>query len=92
MNKLSFSESGYIIPNSKIYPKSGKGIRCGTCYYYKYYDKFLSKGKCAIVNGEINTQGCCNLWTNTGDIEDLNFLSGKDILKKLKGNKNFKTN
>lgn len=70
--KLTKTQSGYINPPDKsIQPSKGKGIRCGTCVFYK-------NKRCRIVTGQVQSQGCCNLWSH-GDKLHFNFDCGRDI-------------
>lgn len=70
-------ESGYINPPPvKIRPAKGKGIRCGTCIFYK--ENTATKGQCSLVKGQLHPHGCCNLWSYTGKI-DTSFSCGKDL-------------
>lgn len=67
--KLTKKESGYVPPF--------ESIRCGTCKYYKIQTSFT--GKCAIVDGKIHSDACCNLWTLHGKNVNTDFICGQDI-------------
>jgi len=72
MTKLTKKQSGFIKPPPQsLWSPHNKGIRCGTCVFYK-------DNKCKIVQGQIHPQACCNLWTHTGEL-NLDFSCGKDI-------------
>lgn len=79
--RLDKVEAGYIDPPPKRrWPAKGRGIRCGTCVY------FSDEGKCAIVEGDIHGQGCCNLWTDESNQDVSDFLSAEDIEDILRDN------
>lgn len=64
--KATKIESGYI--------SAKPSIRCGTCRFFSSERK-----SCQIVQGKIDANGCCNLWTGFGKNIDLKYASGKDI-------------
>lgn len=72
MSKLTKQESGYVTPPKKLWSPSKKGIRCGTCKFYR-------ANGCAIVEGYIHPQDCCNLWTTEGRELNTDFICGQDI-------------
>lgn len=49
--KLSKPDSGYV--------DNGKGYTCGRCAYFN-----KEKETCALVEGTIKAQGCCNYWND----------------------------
>lgn len=73
-------EAGYIDPPpQRLWPARGKGIRCGTCIYFR-------DGACDVVEGDIHGQGCCNLWTDDGNEDISQYLSGAEIEDILRDN------
>lgn len=77
---LSKAEAGYIRPpHETLWPEPGKGIRCGTCIYYR-------NGLCGVVEGSVHDQGCCNLWSADQRPDVSGFLDGKTIAETLDGN------
>ena len=69
-------ESGYVIPTVAL---DDRGLTCDSCY-------FFNDDKCSIVKGFIDEKATCNLWSRTNSLS-LHFLSGKDVLLKLKKGK-----
>lgn len=54
--KINKSESGYV--------DNGKGYTCGRCAYFN-----SKENKCALVQGEIKAQGCCNYWDDKAQLK-----------------------
>ena len=78
-NKLTKPQAGYIEPPpKKLWPTTGKGIRCGTCIYYH------KGGGCGIVDDPVHPQGCCNVWSHEGRPE-VDEMVGGDAIKKILG-------
>lgn len=81
-SKVAKTQAGYIPPPAEsLWPAEGRGIRCGTCVYSD------RQGGCALVEGRISSQGCCNLWSADGKGRPFAFASGTDIEDLLKSNK-----
>lgn len=83
--KVSKQMAGYITPPPEnILPPPGKGIRCGTCKWYRSKDD--TYGSCAFVDGTIHIHGCCNLYTlldSVGLLPDFDYSSGAEIKKAM---------
>ena len=60
-----YSVAGVDIPRS-LFPPRGKGIRCGTCKFFRGVDVSNAPGGCFIVQGIITAQGCCSYWAVPG--------------------------
>ena len=54
--KISKPESGYV--------DNEKGYTCGRCAYFNQ-----EENKCALVQGEIKAQGCCNYWDDKAQLK-----------------------
>ena len=81
MKKLSQKESGYIVPKKSVDFYEKKGLRCDNCIVYNLENK-----TCLYVQGKLNDEGVCNLWT-TNHKMPLNFVSGKEAKEILKERK-----
>ena len=84
--RASKKEAGYVEPPpDTMWAPNGTGIRCGTCVYYG--PKIVGgsgnvanyPGGCALVEGPLQSQACCNLWSRDGKDRPYKFASGKDI-------------
>ncbi len=67
--KLTQEESGYISAVRRDHwAPPGQGIRCGTCIYFGSANTVFGYvttnvgGTCRLVAGNLDSQGCCNVW------------------------------
>lgn len=78
-HKITKTDAGYtdarhtinIVPSNKH-----KGIRCDSCL--NFIDLHTPIGKCKGVEGKINRNACCNLWTDKPNPR-IEYSSGKTI-------------
>lgn len=69
--KLTQDEAGYV-------PPPDVAFKCATCMHFQW-------GGCAIVEGTIEANGCCNEWERPGVPLNPKHVSGRDVEDILKG-------
>jgi hypothetical protein len=85
--RASKKAAGYVNAPSdaRKWVTDGAGIRCGTCIYFGpkiaggISNVVNHPGGCGLVQGDLESQACCNLWDPDGTGRPYQFASGKDI-------------
>lgn len=91
MGRATKAEAGYIKVPKELWAPCGRGVRCGTCYFFGERETQHTNLRdiedvvsgCGKVKGGIHSQDCCNYFSIDGKISN-KFLSGKESKKVFK--------